>query len=64
VYNSPEHPFIKAHFYAPEKQVFGKFYPTLWVNVIVIWCFNIFAFVALYFRWLPRLLGIFQKKKN
>jgi len=64
VYKYPEHPFIKAHFYAPEKKVFGNYYPTLWVNVIVIWCFNVFFFVALYFRWVPRLLGLFQKRRK
>jgi len=64
VYQDPENSFIKAHFYAPEKPFLGKLYPTLWVNVIVLWCFNILFFVALYFRWLPRLLGIFKKWKN
>ena len=64
VYKYPEHPFIKAHFYAPEKQIFGNYYPTVWVNVIVIWCFNILFYLALYFRWLPNLLGAFQKRKG
>ena len=64
VYKDPEYPFIKAQFYAPEKQIFGKRFPTVWVNIAVMWCFNIFFFVALYFRWLPRLLTIFQKRKR
>ena len=64
IYHTSEHKFIKAHFYAPEKKVFGKFYPTIWVNVTVMWCFNVFFFVALYFRWLPNLLGAFQKKRK
>ena len=63
VYQDPEHPFIKAHFYAPEKRIFGRNYPTIWVNVIVIWCFNIFFFVALYFRWLPKLMEVFRQRK-
>ena len=62
IYKDPEHPFIKAHFYAPEKQVFGKRYPTLWINVAVIWFFNIFFFAALYFRWLPNLLTALKKR--
>ena len=62
VYKDPEHPFIKAHFYAPEKQIFGKLYPTIRVNVTVIWFFNIILFAALYFRWLPKTLSVFQKK--
>jgi ABC-type multidrug transport system ATPase subunit len=64
VYKEPEHPLIKAHFYAPVKQFFGRYYPTIWVNVMVMWCFNVFFFVALYFRWLPNLFGFFQKGKR
>jgi len=44
--------------------LFGEHFPTLWVNVIVIWCYNILFFVALYFRWLPKLLGTLNKRKN
>ena len=64
IYKDPEHPFIKAHFYAPEKNVFGRSFPTLWVNVAVMWCFNVFFFVVLYFRWLPNLLGVFRRRKR
>jgi len=64
IYKYPEHPFIKAHFYAPEKKLFGNYYPTLWINVIVIWCFNVFFFLALYFRWLPNFLELFKKRKR
>ncbi len=63
IYKDPEQPFIKAQFYAPVKRFLGNFYPTFWVNIIVIWCFNIFCFVALYFRWLPRLLRLLQRQK-
>jgi len=63
IYKDPENSFIKAQFYAPVKPVFGNYYPTLWMNVFVIWCFNIFFFVALYFRWLPNFLEMFQKWK-
>ncbi|MDR1153778.1 MAG: ATP-binding cassette domain-containing protein [Bacteroidales bacterium] len=64
VYTDPENKFIKAQFYAPVKQFFGRYYPTMWINVFAIWCFNILFFVALYFRWLPNLLNIFQKRKH
>jgi len=63
IYKDPEHPFIKAQFYAPVKQLFGKYYPTMWINLLVIWGFNVFFFVALYFRWLPKLLGLFRKRR-
>ncbi|MDR1865250.1 MAG: ATP-binding cassette domain-containing protein [Bacteroidales bacterium] len=62
VYKDPEHPFLKAQFYAPAKRFLGQSYPTLWVNVIVIWCFNVFFFLALYFRWVPKLLKLIQRE--
>jgi len=61
VYKDPENTFIKAQFYAPVKPFFGKQYPTLWMNTLVIWCFNIFFFITLYFQWLPKMLEKFQK---
>ena len=64
IYKDPENTFLKAHFYTPSKQLFGAYYPTLWVNVIVIWCYNILFFAALYFRWLPKLLGMFRKRRK
>jgi hypothetical protein len=60
IYLDPTYKFIKAHFYAPRKMVFGKFFPTIWVNVAVIWAFTIFLFIALYFRWLKRILDFFE----
>ena len=64
IYKDPEHPFIKAHYYAPVKKLFGYYYPTLWVNVAVMWCFNVVFFIALYFRWLPNLLNVFRKRRK
>ncbi|MDR0386171.1 MAG: ATP-binding cassette domain-containing protein [Prevotellaceae bacterium] len=64
IYKDSDYPFIKAHFYAPVKNVFGWSFPTLWVNVAVMWLINIFLFAALYFRWLPDLLGFLQKRKE
>jgi hypothetical protein len=58
IYKDPDHPFIKAQFYAPSKRVFGQLFPTVWVNILVIWCFNVLFFIALYYRWLPKLLNI------
>ena len=61
IYLDPESKFIKAHFYAPRKMVFGTFVDTIWVNVGVIWLMTIIIFVILYFRLLKKLLdGIEQ----
>ena len=50
IYLDPIHPFIKAHFYAPRKMIFGNYYSTFWVNTVVIWAFSVLLYVMLYFR--------------
>ncbi len=52
--------FIKAHFYAPRKMIFGVYLHTFWVNVIVIWLMTIGLFIILYYRLLKRLLDYLE----
>lgn len=47
---------IKAHFYAPEKQIFGYRVDTFVINVFVLWVMIFFLYLALYFRILKRIL--------
>jgi ABC transport system ATP-binding/permease protein len=54
VYNDPDGRFVKAHFYAPEKRVFGRLWDTLWVNTIVIWVMTLILIAVLYFRLLKK----------
>ncbi|MFO7668829.1 MAG: ATP-binding cassette domain-containing protein [Bacteroidales bacterium] len=61
IYLDPTHKFIKAHFYAPRKRVAGVFYPTLWVNVGVIWLMTLGIYLLLYFRVLKKLLDLFDR---
>ena len=63
IYLDPQGTFIKAHFYAPRKQVFGTYFPTLWVTVLVIWLSTLLIYIALYFRLLKRLLDSFENLK-
>jgi hypothetical protein len=56
IFMDPKNKFIKAHFYAPEKQLFGINVDTYLVNVIVLWIMTIFLYLILYFRLLKRLL--------
>ncbi len=56
IFRDPENSFIKAHFYAPQKQLFGRFVSTFWVNIIVIWTMTILTYMVLYFRLLKRFL--------
>jgi ABC transport system ATP-binding/permease protein len=59
---------IRAHFYAPQKQIFGIKVDTYIVNVIVLWIITFILYLALYFRVLKRLLDsgedFFGKKKK
>ncbi len=61
IYLDPQFRFIRAHFYAPRKMVFGRFFPTFWVNAVVIWFATIQLYIVLYFRLLKRLLDFFSK---
>ena len=60
IFLDPKGKFIKAHFYSPRKQIFGKFYSTFWVNTFVMWAMTILLFFVLYFRLLRRLLDFIE----
>ncbi len=54
VYRDPEGKLIRAHFYAPAKQLFGITIDTLWINTMVIWLMTFILMAALYFRLLKK----------
>lgn len=56
IFMDPDYKFIKAHFYAPTKMVFGYSVDTYIVNVIMLWLKTILFYLALYFRLLKKLL--------
>jgi len=56
IFKDGEHKFIKAHFYAPRKQIFGFYVNTYVVNVMVLWVMTLLLYLALYFRLLKKLL--------
>ena len=68
IFHDPESNFIKAHFYAPRKKLFGNYYSTFWLNVIVIWVMNLLFYITLYYRLFRKLINsipdIFSKKKR
>jgi hypothetical protein len=41
--------------------VFGKFFPTIWVNVMVIWGMTLILYIMLYYRVLKRLLDFLER---
>ncbi|MEA3316746.1 MAG: ATP-binding cassette domain-containing protein, partial [Bacteroidota bacterium] len=54
--------FLKAHFFAPRKYVFGQYYDTFWVNIIFIWVMTIMLYFVLHFRLLKRSLDFIEQK--
>jgi ABC transport system ATP-binding/permease protein len=58
IFFDPQGGLLSSHFYAPRKKVFGTYFDTFWVNIIVIWVMSIFMFVCLYFNLLRKLLEI------
>jgi ABC-type multidrug transport system ATPase subunit/uncharacterized tellurite resistance protein B-like protein len=63
VFLDPDSPFVKAHFYAPRKQVFGNYHATFGVNVFVIWFMSIILYVILYYRLLRKGLNYAEDKQ-
>ncbi len=65
VYNVPDTPAnpldYRAHFFAPQKHLFGMYFDTFTFNVMVIWLMTAILYATLYFEALKRFLGIFSK---
>ena len=61
IYLDPTQKFIKAQFYAPRKQIFGYYYNTFWVNIIVIWLMTLGLYIVLYFRLMKRFLDFIEE---
>jgi ABC-type multidrug transport system ATPase subunit len=68
IYMEPEHSFVRAHFYSPQKRVFGIKVDTFAVNVVVLWLMTIIFYIILYFRLLKKALdsgeAVMGKKKH
>ncbi len=58
IYIDPQNKFIKAHFYAPRKQIFGNYFSTFWINIIVLWGITVVLYIILYFRLVKKLLDL------
>ena len=56
IFLDPDNNFGRAHFYAPQKKFFGRYYQTFWFNLSVIWAMSIFMMITLYFDVLKKLL--------
>ncbi|MHB8402365.1 MAG: ATP-binding cassette domain-containing protein, partial [Bacteroidia bacterium] len=56
IYLDPTDNFGRAHFFAPQKKLFGTYYQTFWFNLCVIWGMSLFMMITLYFDLLKKLL--------
>ncbi|MCD4791976.1 MAG: ATP-binding cassette domain-containing protein [Bacteroidales bacterium] len=60
IYKYP-HKYIVSHFYAPKKKLFdGKYYPTYWVNLAIIWIYTLLLYLTLYFSVIKRTFIFFE----
>lgn len=55
IYQDPEPQFVRSHFYSPYKKLFGNYYATYWVNLVILWLMNVLFFFVLYKRLVVRL---------
>ena len=53
----PSYKWIRAHYFAPTKNLFGYQTQTFWVNVVVIWLMSVCLFLVLKFDLIKRLFG-------
>ena len=65
VYLNPTNIFGRAHFLAPNKNMFGNLIPTFWFNIFVVWFMSVTLMLTLYFDVLKKMLDglgtIFEK---
>ncbi len=50
--------FVRAHFYAPMKKVFGGYLDTFWANILVIWSMSLILIIMLYNDLLKKFLDL------
>jgi hypothetical protein len=58
IYKDPDFTNGRAHFLASQKKLFGFAVDTFIFNVGMIWLMSTFLYIALYYNWLRKLLGI------
>lgn len=48
--------FGNSHFFAPRKKIFGRYFDTFWVNIVVLWSMSLLMAITLYFDVLRRII--------
>ena len=49
--------FIRTHFFAPNKPIFGKLYDSFGFNILIIWIFSGILYATLYYDGLKRAIA-------
>lgn len=52
--------FGRAHFFAPYKKFFGRYYETYWFNLFVIWSMSFVLAITLYFDVLKKFINLLE----
>ena len=52
--------FGRAHFFAPYKKFFGRYYETYWFNLFVIWSMCVVLGFTLYFDVLKKFINLLE----
>jgi ABC-type multidrug transport system ATPase subunit len=66
IYKMPEaenYLSFRTHFFAPQKHFAGRYYETLWFNIIIVWIFTLLLYVALYFDVLRKSFNLIGELK-
>ena len=58
IYKEPDFRYGRAHFFAPNKNIFGLKVDTFWFNVLVVWSIVVLLYLALYFDWLRKVIHL------
>ena len=62
IYLDPyDNDYLKAHFYAPKKKIFGTYFDTFTANVSVIWIMTILLIITLYMNAFKKTLDLFGR---
>ena len=51
----------RAHFFAPQKNLFGSMVSTFFFNNLIIWLMAVVLYATLYFEWLRKVIISFER---
>ncbi|BDX37321.1 hypothetical protein CYCD_06760 [Tenuifilaceae bacterium CYCD] len=64
IYMQPDHPWGRAHLYAPQKLFNGVYVKTIWFNITVIWLGTLFLYATLQLNFIRRIALLIEGFKK